>query len=639
MELLYVWIDEYKNISKQGINFSPEFHFTYDHEKDELDFEKIDGLPKDFWGENVMNLTLLLGKNGAGKTSILEYLYKPYLKPIFIFRENLNSDSLLIYKNANYLKSTKINEIGTNTGFKIHYDRPSSSKFEDYFDGMCRVYYNPIFRGDGRKIDQYLQQSASRSNGIELPHFDISQDVLLYKSILDDKNPPINANNLFHKYNKSETCGHLMFLRLDEKFFSMIFHSGTPSIEISKRYKYLKVYQLNADVVETFDRLLARKKAMAEDNHSNKTSKSKNTLINLFFTNCMIGHIIELTDLISTVDFHHEKVTYLEEYCSNPDFEDINNFDLVACYHGLLKLFDKYINHFNDERLRSHFNSVKEKIETIDIPSYIKKISLKYVDYIETGNGDVIIYRPNNFKEFKEFEPLQWFDTLDYSSSNVSIFDFRWTGLSNGQLFRLTLFGRIYNNIRYALLAERHIHTILFCLDEGETTLHPHWQKQYIKWITEYIRMMFPEKKIQFILATNNPIIASDVPSSNIIKLKPDEKSNARVVETNSKTFGANIYDLLKDDFFIEDGFMGEFAKTKIDETISWLNNTSRDLSKSNDILRIINTIGERFIYQKLLEKYEEVTGQNARLLTIQRKIKELQEEELKLKLQKRNNL
>ena len=37
MELVYLWVEDYKNIQKQGFNFSPRFRCEYDEEKNELE--------------------------------------------------------------------------------------------------------------------------------------------------------------------------------------------------------------------------------------------------------------------------------------------------------------------------------------------------------------------------------------------------------------------------------------------------------------------------------------------------------------------------------------------------------------------------------------------------------------------------
>lgn len=43
MELVYLWVEDYKNIKKQGFNFSPRFEckFYGEYEKDENGNEKL----------------------------------------------------------------------------------------------------------------------------------------------------------------------------------------------------------------------------------------------------------------------------------------------------------------------------------------------------------------------------------------------------------------------------------------------------------------------------------------------------------------------------------------------------------------------------------------------------------------------
>ncbi|MDD4505662.1 MAG: AAA family ATPase [Sulfurospirillaceae bacterium] len=72
MELVYLWVEEYKNIKEQGFNFSPRF--TCKYENGELTIEE----KKDYvsiFPENI-NITAIAGKNGSGKSSIFEFLYR-----------------------------------------------------------------------------------------------------------------------------------------------------------------------------------------------------------------------------------------------------------------------------------------------------------------------------------------------------------------------------------------------------------------------------------------------------------------------------------------------------------------------------------------------------------------------------------
>ena len=79
MELLYIWIENFKNIKKQGFNFSSKYWFEFDYKKNELICKKNENyLPKDFFGDNIKNITAIVGENGSGKTSLIEFIHNGY---------------------------------------------------------------------------------------------------------------------------------------------------------------------------------------------------------------------------------------------------------------------------------------------------------------------------------------------------------------------------------------------------------------------------------------------------------------------------------------------------------------------------------------------------------------------------------
>ena len=79
MELIYLWVEDYKNIHKQGFNFSPRFRFYYDENTKELNIvdknKTGEFYPKNFFGGNV-NVTAIVGENGSGKSSLIIFLMK-----------------------------------------------------------------------------------------------------------------------------------------------------------------------------------------------------------------------------------------------------------------------------------------------------------------------------------------------------------------------------------------------------------------------------------------------------------------------------------------------------------------------------------------------------------------------------------
>jgi hypothetical protein len=159
---------------------------------------------------------------------------------------------------------------------------------------------------------------------------------------------------------------------------------------------------------------------------------------------------------------------------------------------------------------------------------------------------------------------------------------------------------------------------------------------------------------------THSPFILSDIPGEHVLFLKVDEQQRRSLpVIRQTKSFGANIHELLADGFFMENGFSGEHAKNKINQTINFLEyhlianrlkilaaqtdqNTDHHLTenkpgkemamleqqqqdlmerfsekKKEEHLRLINSIGEPVLKTKLLEMYDEAfnTSRRAQIL------------------------
>ena len=136
----------------------------------------------------------------------------------------------------------------------------------------------------------------------------------------------------------------------------------------------------------------------------------------------------------------------------------------------------------------------------------------------------------------------------------------------------------------------------LLIFDEAELYMHPDYQRQYIyKLISSIQKCHFENiKDIHIIFATHSPYLLSDVKSNNVLML---EDGKIRENQFTAQTFAANIYDLLKTQFFMTSP-VGEFARIKMQEILKSFAN--KEPIDDESLQQFIDTIGDSYIRKTL---------------------------------------
>lgn len=157
-------------------------------------------------------------------------------------------------------------------------------------------------------------------------------------------------------------------------------------------------------------------------------------------------------------------------------------------------------------------------------------------------------------------------------------------------------------------------------LDEIELYYHPEYQRNYIRNLI-YMLSQDRYKDLQFniLFSTHSPFILSDIPTQNTLKLKQGISVSD---EDGINSFGANIHDLLADEFYLEKGFIGEFVKEQIQKILL------KDIVEKRDLI-IIELIGDPFLKGVIKNKIQEKI---TKLDILEEQIKTLQEQITKLK-------
>ncbi len=221
----------------------------------------------------------------------------------------------------------------------------------------------------------------------------------------------------------------------------------------------------------------------------------------------------------------------------------------------ILQLSDESkINHINLKIvqcinfLRDNFFVVdNDKEHSLLVSKFIKKIKEKNEPY--TYDNIFIHMPPAFFKVDIEYKNL-------ISKSTMNLCD-----LSSGEehlLFLLSYFVYHIKNIESIQNDDSRIfyRNINLILDEAELYYHPEFQRVFISKFLDVLKKCHFKKieSINITIVTHSPFMLTDVPATNILCLE-----NGLPVTKVYRTLGANIYDLLKNQFFM-DSSIGEVS-------------------------------------------------------------------------------
>ena len=183
MELVYLWVEKYKNIENGGFNFSPRFTCSYDKDSEKLTIDKKEHV-EDFFGKNI-NVTAIVGENGSGKTSIFDEIITTMPSGIIVYFIDdkfkvLASEYIL--KKINNKTGKEVNKLEKNIHKNIKHinsDMMKLDKMEGFFDHFStrNQFSNEHFNlsKDGlSKID--LSKYEKNINAIIIKYFNLFKD-------------------------------------------------------------------------------------------------------------------------------------------------------------------------------------------------------------------------------------------------------------------------------------------------------------------------------------------------------------------------------------------------------------------------------------------------------------------------------
>ncbi len=683
MELLYLWIDNYKNIHKQGFNFSPALYCEYDEKKNELILNEYDNYISDFFGKNI-NLTAIVGKNGSGKSSLLEFLGRG--------TESKEINSFIIYKKAEkyycqyniiepkIIFNKEVKFIDKNTLEKQHYFYPSiiniahSKKIGK--EGLSHYYfgaYSGIYKGWDINRKNFYNMLEAR---FFVPRY---INIATEYSRLFDKLKHMYKFDTLRLFLRNNTTSHLRKW-IDKEIVDFrdkskvetdlltkvcIYEKNEPTMSLIREKIIapideieINLYDRNREkIVSTIEEIESIHRSQTYEKQVSKHNKYQE--FDLAVLIAFIEHFLKITKPCESSESIYQKLLTLKNEIHKNAYISEHFFRINQSY--ILGFFEDLKNEgfeFNDN---SRIN-IDEIIRTI---KYFQGFKIHNFD--SEGNPYIDISIDEKLKEnlvhirvmqkiFFEYDfdcgKEKYLRVFEYDLLNHHIGS-SYASISDGEKH----FIRFSIDILYYLEALKKHNFVpdkeglaLFLADEPDNAMHPIWKKKLIDSALEMFNNYsdIPNITVHFIVTTHSPFLLSDIPKHNIIfldtyqiddievKQKKQKVGNCKVVDGLKKkkeTFGANIHTLLSDSFFMKDGLIGEFAREKIQSVIDFLNEDNEDKNNEKDILTekkawlIIQLIGEPFLKQKLETMFHDKfsTDEEKRKAKIQKLEKEIE--------------
>ncbi len=614
MKLVFAYIFEHKILKQIAIPFTSEFICSYEDYK--LKIESNSEFLSDYY-DNVQ-ISAIIGKNGAGKTSTLEFIenflnysessgflvWTNIENSVFHiqrinFDEEINFNLCENHLEFNGLKTRlfdgfrilKVNNI-TNFSFNkksrttkvidlsSEYYSKTKIRRSQQLDNLLnyissdhwsennqkKVKYSFSFRGWNSTIKKWIRDSKEYSYFVKKYSFEewMEKDVRLKdlptKSLRQIERSGREAQKFeempqeFREF--SAVKAELKLLQLEDKLFTSQIYF--PELFQQKVDDYSYCTYNHILIKNLFS--IFRSKAEAANLNRAFTSKVCEKLISIIL-NC------EWDGKYSVDIIFDGAYNYFKDELERLNLRDSENFDIKA------------LNQLKDEASR----------ECSEIISLLYDLSQRglIMDEVEPSNS----YYTDNYSHNLELlltvssqrrrsilrglscyygvekltsnkaEEINFISNRlqslpDYLKNNI---DFGWDGLSSGEFAKISLFSTIYNHLN--LNNRSHA---LIVIDEVDLYLHPEWQRTFVAELIKLIKYFGMESYIQIILSSHSPLIIGDFLSEDIVTLKIEE---GKTKIDDSLGFGTKLSDSYLEGMHLNSTY-GEHSREKLQRLI-----------------------------------------------------------------------
>lgn len=522
MKLIYLWINNYKTLQKQGIFLNSHYKVS-ENPKIGFQVQLCKSKSMDIY-RPIEKITSIIGKNGSGKSSLLEVL-------ITLLTSNGGADAFLIVE-----IDGKLFTIGE--AQKVTFQNEVVSPFPpDKQIPASLIYYSPIYSPHNLDI-----RSQSKNKILA----DVSNNNCYAGSLSSNQRRDIEQQFRFlqdHAQFSEKALGFKKFFLADVKPFNLfIFRknffmiletirsnsSSNESKEALKLITNIKVFPSSfrndlEDYCFSGPEISEKAKYGIDKELQRLTHWMQNRYLN---ERRWVGNLKQYFILqVLEKEISPSKNILFKAQSLRMMFEVI--FDIDHRKHSSLR--DRHSERFYEKigRAEEDGRALSRFFEGLDVGN-------TFPLYFDTGMSKKVIELVNEIHSSR------------YSSYDI---DIRWNGMSSGQIAKLNLFSRLYKG----LLNHRKKVDIIVILDEADIYLHPEWQRSFLHELRAFFHEVAKDKKIELVLTSHSPLMISDIEKENVFIIdREDDESHSKITSPEIETFASNLHSMYQKSFLLQ---------------------------------------------------------------------------------------
>ena len=380
----YIWIKNHRSISNQGFHFTNEYKYSFNPNTNTLTRTKNDEYITDFYDENI-NITAIVGKNGAGKTTILSSIME-----CFDFDINYG---------ASYSNGAEKNKV-TRKELQIILAFSNGEVWVKYDNNTCYYFDFSEIETNKKELSEDIETESS-------------EDIKTVSINLDDA----NKRHQFPSGKVPVTCIYytqaLDWSQFQNKKESIInLSTGNLLNNVKDAKNYYKTYAVRTYFVEEFIKQIRFVEDMQKDKDNKKEKdkeKEKDSEKDNEDDKDIVGFKLPDYITVKPTYFDHSKIVekltsyimQIKKIDTPTQSKIINSISAKLCYdihnHSADELHERFFKQQDRSFIETYFNSVVNEYAIIQTKS--NSFAEQFKTYLTINLFCSLCDRFNNDKE------------------------------------------------------------------------------------------------------------------------------------------------------------------------------------------------------------------------------------------------